>query len=459
MLRECRNVHVTGGNLLLDPCDPQLASYSSEGLSQLKNDAIEKVQMLVPVKEAECSYDFDASKLGSFTVDEGPLKSVSHNFYLHAPTARDNAMKAVKGLKVVLLEGYQLCQINLFDQTDLMNLFGSDPFVENGYPGEFAWKDNEFLTAVQEGHRFLLVEMSLAPQAIFEGVNTVLDLYTFPSLGDPSSGIPSSWHRIHSKQGGGRKGLTRTFLDLFTKTFLSAESVSEVVARTCYAPRSHMTTVLNQEVVHRSTFGRDGSPSEFNVHDVLRWESYRNPCQFHTILVISCGSSTSAGSGLSPIVTAPNVYWMNDANSYSAIRPRRPLQSTLYYTGSHWGMSLQFVGTTQWFREDGSSHAAQVLSTLADENLRMKRGPYCIAFGSYNQFEQVDGPLLVDLELAPNYLVNRSRVAIPEAKRLANVSALLNAAISPTYGLGLTEMRTYLFAPTTIEVSSRDLKS
>ncbi|KAG1841591.1 hypothetical protein F4604DRAFT_1939417 [Suillus subluteus] len=234
---------------VLDPCDPQLASYSSEGLSQLKNDAIEKVQMLVPVKEAECSYDFDASKLGSFTVDEGPLKSVSHNFYLHAPTARDNAMKAVKGLKVVLLEGslgvgktgsiatlvmlsgYQLCQINLFDQTDLMNLFGSDPFVENGYPGEFAWKDNEFLTAVQEGHRFLLVEMSLAPQAIFEGVNTVLDLYTFPSLGDPSSGIPSSWHRIHSKQGGGRKGLTRTFLDLFTKVYTESSSEDLFVCR------------------------------------------------------------------------------------------------------------------------------------------------------------------------------------------------------------------------------------
>ncbi|KAG1855290.1 hypothetical protein F4604DRAFT_1932352 [Suillus subluteus] len=63
---------------ILDPCDPQLASYSSDGLSQLKNDAIEKVQMLVPVKEAERSYAFDASKLGSFTVDEDPLKSVLH---------------------------------------------------------------------------------------------------------------------------------------------------------------------------------------------------------------------------------------------------------------------------------------------------------------------------------------------------------------------------------------------
>ncbi|KAG1855293.1 hypothetical protein F4604DRAFT_1932355 [Suillus subluteus] len=34
--------------------------------------------MLVPVKEAERSYAFDASKLGSFTVDEDPLKSVLH---------------------------------------------------------------------------------------------------------------------------------------------------------------------------------------------------------------------------------------------------------------------------------------------------------------------------------------------------------------------------------------------
>ncbi|KAG1855294.1 hypothetical protein F4604DRAFT_1685775 [Suillus subluteus] len=58
-----------------------------------------------------------------------------------------------------------------------------------------------------------------------------------------------------------------------------------------------------------------------------------------------------------------------------------------------------------------------------------------------------------------NYLVNRSRVAITEAKRLASVSALSDAAVSPTSGLCLTEMRTHLFAPTTIEVSLLEISS
>jgi midasin len=74
----------------LDPCNSQLASYSSDALSQLKNDGIEKVQMLVPVKEAERSYAFDASnlmQLGSFVVDEGRLKSVLHTFTESTPTA------------------------------------------------------------------------------------------------------------------------------------------------------------------------------------------------------------------------------------------------------------------------------------------------------------------------------------------------------------------------------------
>jgi midasin len=46
-------------------------------------------------------------QLGSFAVDEGSLKSVLHNFNLQAPTARENAMGAVKlsqVLRVVILE-------------------------------------------------------------------------------------------------------------------------------------------------------------------------------------------------------------------------------------------------------------------------------------------------------------------------------------------------------------------
>ncbi|KAG1818477.1 uncharacterized protein BJ212DRAFT_1479486 [Suillus subaureus] len=290
---------------------PQLASYSPDALSQLRNDAIEKLQMVVPFKEAEQSYAFDASnfvQLGSFAIPKGPLRSVLHNFSLQAPTARENAMRVVRACQVskpVLLEGspgvgktslittlamlsgYHLCRINLSDQTDLMDLFGSDLPVENGSPGEFAWKDAEFLTAMQEGHWVLLDEMNLAPQAILEGLNAVLDhrgTVYIPELGrsfvrHPAFRVFAAQNPL--QQGGGRKGLPKSFLDRFTKVYIE-ELSSEDLLLVC---REHFrgcdedmlramiayNNRLNQEVVHRRTFGRDGSPWEFNLRDVLRW--------------------------------------------------------------------------------------------------------------------------------------------------------------------------------------------
>jgi midasin len=70
---------------------PQLASYSPDALSRLKNDAIEELQMLVPFQEAEQSYAFDASnfvQLGSFAIPKGPSTVLLHNFNLQAPTGQ-----------------------------------------------------------------------------------------------------------------------------------------------------------------------------------------------------------------------------------------------------------------------------------------------------------------------------------------------------------------------------------
>ncbi|KAG1851990.1 hypothetical protein C8R48DRAFT_836267 [Suillus tomentosus] len=290
---------------------PQLASYSSDALSRLRNDAIEKLQLLVPFKEADNSYAFDASnfvQLGSFAISKGPLKSVLHNFNLQAPTARENAMRVVRACQVskpVLLEGspgvgktslittlamlsgYHLCRINLSDQTDLMDLFGSDLPVENGSPGEFAWKDAEFLTAMQEGHWVLLDEMNLAPQAILEGLNAVLDhrgTVYIPELGrsfvrHPAFRVFAAQNPL--QQGGGRKGLPKSFMDRFTKVYIEELSPEDLLLvcqerfKGCDEGmlRAMITynNRLNQEVVHKRTFGRDGSPWEFNLRDVLRW--------------------------------------------------------------------------------------------------------------------------------------------------------------------------------------------
>ena len=47
--------------------------------------------------------------------------------------------------------GARLTRINLSEQTDLMDLFGSDVPVENGEIGQFQWRDAPFLQAMQHG--------------------------------------------------------------------------------------------------------------------------------------------------------------------------------------------------------------------------------------------------------------------------------------------------------------------
>jgi midasin len=73
------------------------------------------------------------------------------------------------------LAGHNLVRINLSDQTDLMDLLGSDLPVEGGKSGEFVWKDAPFLAAMQQGSWVLLDEMNLASQAVLEGLNSSLD--------------------------------------------------------------------------------------------------------------------------------------------------------------------------------------------------------------------------------------------------------------------------------------------
>jgi midasin len=185
------------------------------------------------------------------------------------------------------LSGNKLCRINLSDQTDLIDLFGSDLPVEGGTAGEFAWKDAEFLRALQEGNWVLLDEMNLAPQAVLEGLNAILDhrgIAYIPELNrsfsrHPNFRVFAAQNPLH--QGGGRKGLPKSFVNRFTRVYLE-----ELTSGDFYTVCSHIfpdidestlhamisfNMELNQQVsVHRS-FGQDGSPWEFNLRDIIRW--------------------------------------------------------------------------------------------------------------------------------------------------------------------------------------------
>ncbi|KAJ6585296.1 midasin nuclear AAA ATPase [Mycena capillaripes] len=270
---------------------PQLTAYSREAIRRLKDEALIKLQSLAPT-----------------STPEGYVPNYDPTFNLRAPTAQDNAMRVVRACQVpkpILLEGspgvgktslvtalanlagHRLCRINLSDQTDLIDLFGSDLPVEGGGPGEFAWKDAEFLTALQEGHWVLLDEMNLAPQAVLEGLNAVLDhrgTVYIPELGRSFTRHPA--FRIFAaqnplNQGGGRKGLPKSFVNRFTKVYVEELTASDLllvcqhlfpaIGPELLQAMISFNTSLNEEVSIKRSFARAGSPWEFNLRDVLRW--------------------------------------------------------------------------------------------------------------------------------------------------------------------------------------------
>jgi midasin len=247
-------------------------------------------------------------QLGSFAIRRGGSDPLPANFNFSAPTVQHNAMRVMRAcqvLKPILLEGspgvgktslvdalaklsgYVLHRINLSDQTDLMDLFGSDLPVEGGAPGQFAWKDAEFLTALQEGHWVLLDEMNLAPQAVLEGLNAILDhrgTVYIPELGRSFQRHPS--FRIFAaqnplSQGGGRKGLPKSFINRFTRVHINQLNPDDLLFICRHLFPTIETDVLKamitfnsslaDAVLNEKAFGRDGSPWEFNLRDVSRW--------------------------------------------------------------------------------------------------------------------------------------------------------------------------------------------
>ncbi|RKP11431.1 P-loop containing nucleoside triphosphate hydrolase protein, partial [Piptocephalis cylindrospora] len=166
------------------------------------------------------------------------------SFALGAPTTQNNLMKVMRSLQIqgkgVLLEGspgvgktslimhlaalsgYRCLRVNLSEQTDLADLFGADlPGVKDGM--QFAWRDAPFLAAMRAGDWVLLDEVNLASQSVLEGLNACLDHRTaiyIPELGRTFRA--GKGFRVFAAQnpvgeGGGRKGLPRSFLNRFTQ--------------------------------------------------------------------------------------------------------------------------------------------------------------------------------------------------------------------------------------------------
>ncbi|TDL22264.1 P-loop containing nucleoside triphosphate hydrolase protein [Rickenella mellea] len=293
---------------------PTLSSRSQNALDNLKAEAITKLAGLVPISgmslekdPTEVSVSQSALKIGLFSIASGAHSSTSQPFNLNAPTSRLNAMRVIRAcqlMKPILLEGSpgvgktslvaalagsagrNLRRINLSEQTDLVDLFGSDLPSASGELGEFSWKDATFLRALQNGDWVLLDEMNLAPQSVLEGLNAVLDhrgTVYIPELDrsfirHPDFRIFAAQNPFH--QGGGRKGLPKSFVNRFTKVYVDALSPDDMLLICRHLFPNLPTSILRQMIIFNSSLNDqakagkfDGGPWEFNLRDLIRWAS------------------------------------------------------------------------------------------------------------------------------------------------------------------------------------------
>lgn len=68
----------------------------------------------------------------------------------------------------------KLYRVNLYSQTDLIDLLGSD-VPDPHQAGSFRWCDGVLLRAMKEGAWIIFDEINLANQSVLEGLNSILD--------------------------------------------------------------------------------------------------------------------------------------------------------------------------------------------------------------------------------------------------------------------------------------------
>uniref|UniRef100_A0A3Q3ARQ7 Midasin n=1 Tax=Kryptolebias marmoratus TaxID=37003 RepID=A0A3Q3ARQ7_KRYMA len=278
-------------------------------VTSLDQELMETLRVYDSSLAREPQWGRDFFGINPFYIALGMNLIYNFNYAFSAGTTAMNFQRLLRALKLqrpVLLEGSpgvgktslvaalakasgnHLVRINLSEQTDVSDLFGTDLPVEGGKGGEFAWRDGPLLAALKAGHWVVLDELNLASQSVLEGLNACFDhraeIY-IPELG-------MSFHVQHEKtkifgcqnpftQGGGRKGLPKSFLNRFTQVFVDqltikdmeyiVDSVFPSIDKKIITKMVAFSSRLVREVCVERQWGQKGSPWEFNLRDLFRW--------------------------------------------------------------------------------------------------------------------------------------------------------------------------------------------
>ncbi|KAL8727902.1 MAG: hypothetical protein Q9166_005779 [cf. Caloplaca sp. 2 TL-2023] len=284
-------------------------------VEEQRQDCLNKLSELFGINMASINWkaiglDLEADRLviGPYKLRKNPVTSSDPRYSLQAPSTARNAMKIARALQLprpILLEGspgvgkttlvaalaqacgMPLTRINLSDQTDLVDLFGSDVPVEGGIAGQFQWREAPFLGAMQKGEWVLLDEMNLASQSVLEGLNACFDhrgqVYV-PELDQtftrhPNFVVFAAQNPHH--QGSGRKGLPTSFVNRFTVVYTDTFKANDLlmICSEKFPNMSieHITTLTECVVETDLALQQDrrlimrGGPWEINLRDTMRW--------------------------------------------------------------------------------------------------------------------------------------------------------------------------------------------
>ncbi|CAL8311820.1 unnamed protein product [Lota lota] len=280
-------------------------------MSKLDQEALDALRVYDTTLGREPQWGDDFFGIDPFYIALGPQSEGRSlpDYAMGAGTTAVNAQRLLRALKLqrpVLLEGSpgvgktslvgalaqasgnHLVRINLSEQTDVTDLFGTDLPVEGGKGGEFAWRDGPLLAALKAGHWVVLDELNLASQSVLEGLNACFDhraeIY-IPELG-MSFQVQHHKTRIFGcqnpfTQGGGRKGLPKSFLNRFTQVFVDQltsgdmEFIGDIIFpnidKEIISKMVEFSHTLVQEVSVERKWGQRGGPWEFNLRDMFRW--------------------------------------------------------------------------------------------------------------------------------------------------------------------------------------------